>query len=72
MGQMEREEALKILERLPLREEESKELFSDVVKKLAISEEELMKYYSVLECTERFKSQEKFIISEYIFTSCWV
>ncbi len=58
-GQMTRDEALKILEQPPLTEEESKELFSEVAKRLEISEEELMKFHEMPECTEKFKSQEK-------------
>lgn len=57
-GQMTREEALKILENPPLTEEESKELFSEVAKRLEISEEELMSYHDMPECSEKFKSQE--------------
>ena len=56
-GQMSREEALKTLEQPPLTEEESKELFSEVAKRLEITEEELMEYHKMPECTERFKSQ---------------
>ena len=56
---MTRDEALKILEQPPLTEEESKELFSEVAKRLEISEEELMKFHEMPECTEKFKSQEK-------------
>ncbi|WP_035780636.1 N-acetyl sugar amidotransferase [Butyrivibrio sp. LB2008] len=59
-GQMTRDEALKILEQPPLSEEESKELFTEVAKKLEISEEELMKYHEMPECTDKFKSQEWF------------
>ena len=59
-GQMTREEALKILEHPPLTEEESKELFTEVAKRLEISEEELMAFHELPECTEKFKSQEKF------------
>ena len=58
-GQMERDEALKILENPPLSEEESKKLFSQVAEKLQISEEELMEYHEMPECKEKFKSQEK-------------
>ena len=58
-GQMSRDEALKILEQPPLSEEESKELFSEVARRLEISEEELMAYCEMAECTEKFKSQEK-------------
>lgn len=58
-GQMTREEALKILEQLPLTETESQELLKEVAKRLEISEEELMEFHNLPECTENFKSQEK-------------
>ncbi len=58
-GQMNREEALKNLEQPSLSKEESEKLFSEVAKKLEISEEELMVYHDMPECTEKFKSQEK-------------
>lgn len=58
-GQMTRDEALNILEQPPLTEEEAKELFSEVARRLEISEEELMKFHEMPECTEKFKSQEK-------------
>ena len=58
-GQMTREEALKILEKPPLSEEESKELFKEVAKRLEISEEELMKYHDMPMCTAKFKSNQK-------------
>ena len=58
-GQMTRDEALNILEQPPLREEEAKELFSEVARRLEISEEELIKFHEMPECTEKFKSQEK-------------
>ncbi len=58
-GQMSRDEALKILEQPPLTEEESKKLIREVAKRLQISEDELMKYHDMPECTEKFKSQEK-------------
>ena len=57
--QMSREEALSILEKPPLTEEESKELFTEVAKMLEISEEELMAFHNLPECTEKFRSQEK-------------
>ena len=50
---------MKILEQPPLSEKESRELFSEVARRLEISEEELMKYHEMPECTEKFKSQEK-------------
>lgn len=55
-GQMSREEALSILDRPPLTEKESSELFVEVAKRLEISEEELMELYSLPECTDHFKS----------------
>lgn len=58
-GQMSRDEALAILEKPPLSEEESKKLFSEVAEKLGITEEELMSYHELPECTEKFRSQEK-------------
>lgn len=57
-GQMSRDEALKILEQPPLTEEESKELFKEVARRLEISEEELIAFHEMPECTEKFKSQE--------------
>lgn len=58
-GQMSREEALEILENSPLSEEEGKELFTEVARRLEISEEELMKFHEMPKCTDKFKSQEK-------------
>ena len=58
-GQMSRDEALKILEEPPLSEEEGKELFSEVARKLEISEDELTSYLNMPECSEKFRSQEK-------------
>ena len=46
-GQMTREEALEILAKPSLSEEESKELFAIVANKLQISDEELMSYHSL-------------------------
>ena len=57
-GQMIRDEALKILEQPPLTEEESHELFVEVARRLEISEDELMAFHDMPECTEHFKSQE--------------
>lgn len=59
-GQMSREEALEILKRPPLTEEEGRELFTEVARRLEISEEELRHYHEMPACTEKFKSQEKF------------
>lgn len=58
-GQMTREEALKILEQPPITEEEGKEMFKEVAKRLEISEEELQKFFDMPKCSEKFKSQEK-------------
>lgn len=58
-GQMTRDEALKILEEPPVTEEEGKEMFKEVAKRLEISEDELQKYFEMPKCTEKFKSQEK-------------
>lgn len=58
-GQMTREEALKILETPPLTEEESKELFSEIARRLEISEEELWSYHNLPECKEQFKNNMK-------------
>lgn len=59
-GQMTRNEALKILDQPPLTDDESKELFREVAKRLEISEDELMKFHEMPECTKKFKSQEWF------------
>lgn len=56
-GQMTREEALAILEKPPLTEEESKELFTEVAKRLGITEEELLELHKLPVCTEHFRSQ---------------
>ena len=53
------DEALKILDQPPLSEEESRELFCEVAKRLEITEEELWSYHELPECVEKFKSQEK-------------
>lgn len=57
-GQMTRDEALAILEQPPLTDEESKELIKEVARRLEITEEELMEFHKLPECTEKFKSQE--------------
>ena len=46
-GQMDRDEALEILKRPPLTEEESQELFKEVCKRLDISEDELKEYLTM-------------------------
>ena len=55
-GQMSRDEALKILEKPSLSEEESKELFKEVAKRLEISEEQLNEFLHLPECSTKFKS----------------
>ena len=61
-GQMTREDALDILSRSPLTEEESGTLFIEVAKRLGISEEKLKSCHTMPACTEKFRSQEKFFI----------
>lgn len=58
-GQISREEALKELENPPLSDSESKELFSNVAEKLSITEQELLNYYNLPRCSEKFKNQNK-------------
>lgn len=58
-GQMSRDEALNVLKKPPLTDEECVTLFSEVANKLDITEEELRRYHSLPECSEKFKSQEK-------------
>lgn len=58
-GQISREYALKELEQPPLSKDESKELFSEVARRLDISEEDLKAFHEMPECTEKFKSQER-------------
>ena len=58
-GQISREEALKELENPPLSDNESKELFSNVAEKLSITEQELLNYYNLPRCSEKFKNQNK-------------
>lgn len=58
-GQMTREEALEILSKPSVTEDEGKALFTEVAKRLEISEEELMALHDMTECTDKFKSQEK-------------
>ena len=55
-GQMYREEALGILEQPPVTEEEGMAMFSEVAKRLEISEDELMSLHNLPECTVQFKS----------------
>lgn len=58
-GQMSRDEALETLEHSPLSEEESRKLFEEVARRLEITEEELMAFHKLPECTEKFRSQKK-------------
>ena len=59
-GQMTREEALDILKKPSLSEEESKELFSEVSKRLEISEDELYSFLNLPECNDKFRSNRGF------------
>lgn len=55
-GQISRDEALEILSNPPLTEEECKSLFSQVAKKLKISEEELMSYHELSKNYIKYKN----------------
>lgn len=55
-GQMTRDEALKELERPPLSEEEGRKMFSDIAKKLEISEEELQGYMDMPKSTYKYRN----------------
>lgn len=55
-GQMTREDALEILSEPPLTEEESKELFKEVAKRLQISEEELMSYHELPKVYRKYRN----------------
>lgn len=55
-GQMTREEALQILSQPSLTEEESKELFIEVAKRLQISEEELMSYHELPKVYKKYRN----------------
>jgi len=56
--QITREEALEILSKPALSEEESKKLFSEVAKKLEISEEELTSYLNMPKSTIKYKNNK--------------
>ena len=51
-------EALEILKKPPLSEEESKQLFKQVAEKLEISEAELMKLHDMPQLNIKYRSQE--------------
>lgn len=55
-GQMTREEALEILSHPSLTGEESKELFTEVAKRLQISEDELMSYYKLPKVYKKYRN----------------
>lgn len=57
-GQMTREEALEELKQPPVTEEEGKEIFKEVAKKLEISEAELQSYFDMPRCTTHYKSNQ--------------
>lgn len=68
-GQMTRDEALKILDRPPLTEEESKDLFTKVAAKLKISEKELKDLHEMPHVLKKYKSNEwAFKIGIKLFT----
>lgn len=55
-GQMTREEALKELEQPPISEEEGRQMFKDIAKKLEITEEELQGYMDMPFVPHKYKS----------------
>lgn len=55
-GQMTREVAIEMLKTSPLTEDESKELFTQVARKLRISEEELMNYHKLPKVYRKYKN----------------
>jgi len=57
-GQMTREEALKILEKPPVSETDAKEMFTEVAKRLKISEDELMSYFNLPHTYQKYKSNK--------------
>lgn len=57
-GQMSRDEALDILNHPSLTDEESKELFTQVAKKLQISEEELMSYHELPKTYLKYRNNQ--------------
>lgn len=59
-GQISKAEAVEILKKPPLTQEESQLLFSEVARKLEISEEELMEYYRLPKCNIKFKTNSFF------------
>ncbi len=58
-GQLTREEAIQILKEKPVSDEEAKEMFSEVAKRLKITEDELMELYKLPKCNIKFKSNKK-------------
>lgn len=68
-GQMNREEALEILSHPSLTEEESKELFTEVAKRLQISEDELMSYYKLPKVYKKYRNNNRaFTIGIKLYT----
>ena len=57
-NQLSREDALKIISRPPLTEDESKELFSLVAKKLEVSEEQLKEWHDLPRNTLKYKNSK--------------
>lgn len=55
-GQMTRDEALSILERPSVSEEEAKAMFIEVAKKLEITADQLIEFMNLPECSEKFKT----------------
>lgn len=58
-NQISREEALKILEKAPVTESETKNMFSEVASRMNITEEELTKLYELPKCKTKFKTNTR-------------
>lgn len=57
-GQMTRQEALSVLEKTSVSEDEAKQMFSEVARKLEITEDELKEFLYLPECKTKFKSNK--------------
>lgn len=58
-GQLDREEAKKILSKPPVSEEEGIAMFKEVARRLEISEDQLWEFYNLPKCTTKFKNHTK-------------
>ena len=58
-GQMSREEALAILSKPPVTEAQSREMFSEVARRLQITEAELEAFHKLPESTVKYRGQDR-------------